>query len=192
MSVGAAVSASTGNAYICVEHLEPAISSHPPNAKAAVVMLRLLETPSEPIPATGEKPQGLCNGFFSPDCPVSPLTGGSSPSLWQNRLPPPTGTLCQPINHPNLMPCAEQLCWRGHWWYLGWRRPVAPTLTLSCPNNGIWQIPLNEGLSCWSGLTQVSHWLSRASPQRLCPLVEDSMLPLSSKFLVLQKKKFPR
>lgn len=43
MSVGAAVSASTGSAYICVEHLEPAISSHPPNAKAAVVMLRLLQ-----------------------------------------------------------------------------------------------------------------------------------------------------
>lgn len=81
MSVEAAVSASTGNAYICVEHLEPAISSCPPNAKAAVVMLRLCQTLSEHIPATGEKAQGLCNGFFFPDCPVSPLAVGSSPSL---------------------------------------------------------------------------------------------------------------
>lgn len=81
MSVGVAVSSSPGNAYICVEHLEPAISSHPSNAKAAVVMLGPLQTPSEHIPATGEKPQGVCNGFFSPDYPVSPLAEGSSPSL---------------------------------------------------------------------------------------------------------------
>lgn len=169
MSVGAAVSAATGNACICVEHLEPAISSHPPNAKAAAVVLRPFQTTSECIPATGEKPQSLSNGFFSPDCPVSPLAGQwGAALLWQNRLPPPTRALCQ---HPHPMPCAEQLCWRGHWWHSGWRRSVAPTLSLTRPNNGMWQIPCTSKcrLSCWSVLTQASYWLSRVPPERLWP-----------------------
>lgn len=126
------------------------------------------------------------NGFFSPDCPASPLTAGSILSLRQIRTPPPTRALCP---HPNLMSCAQQLCWRGHWWYLGWRRSVAPTLTLSCPNNGIWQIPFTSKckLSYWSVLTQA--W-GEPHHRGSGPLVEDSVPPPSSKSLVLEKMKF--
>lgn len=172
--------------YICVEHREPAISSHPPNAKAAVVMFRLLQSPLKHIAATGEKPQRPCKWVLLPRLPCLTSDSGDILSLRQIRTPSPTRALCP---HPNLMSCAQQLCWRGHWWYLGWRRSVAPTLTLSCPNNGIWQIPFTSKckLSYWSVLTQA--W-GEPHHRGSGPLVEDSVPPPSSKSLVLEKMKF--
>lgn len=95
--------------------------------------------------------------------------------LWQRGAAPLFDKIdshFQPGHCVNILTSAVlSSCAGGHWLYLGWRRPVAPILTLSCPNNGIWQVPstFKSRWSCWSALTQASYWLSLASPQWLWP-----------------------
>lgn len=191
MSVAVAVSASTGNAYLCGKHLGPAIGSHPPNVKGG--MLWWCSDWVRPHLWAHSCYWAEATAALQGMLPPTPLLGVmSSPSLSCKRFLPPTGAACAstPFWCPVLGSCLV---------VLGWWRAAVPTLTPSHPNNGTCYIPYTSKhrLSGCSVLTQASSRLmrlSRAPSQWLWPgpLVEQSVPPLSSNFLVFENRNLPR